>query len=58
MKKVYVSNDDKPILGDIKGVKKIEAAPGGMILSFADYDRAYRAAQTLMNSGYTTVQIL
>lgn len=58
MKKVYISNDNKPIRGEINRVKKIEGTPGGMILSFADYDSAYRAAQIFMNSGYITVRML
>lgn len=58
MKKVYVSNDKKPILGMIQGVKKTELHKGGIILTFNNDDNAYRAAQVLMNSGYETVKIL
>ena len=56
--KIYVSNDNKPIRGDIKGIKDIEKTPNGMILTFNDRDRAYRVAQVLMNSGYETVKVL
>ena len=56
--KVYVSNDDKVINGMIVGIKKIEKTSDGKILTFNDYDNAYRAAQILMNSGYETVKIL
>ena len=55
---VYISNDNKPIRGDIKGIKDIEKTPNGMILTFNDRDRAYRVAQVLMNSGYETVKVL
>jgi len=56
--KVYVSNNDKVINGMIVGIKKIEKTSDGKILTFNDYDNAYRAAQILMNSGYETVKIL
>jgi len=56
--KVYVSNDNKIINGMIVGIKKIEKTSDGKILTFNDYDKAYRAARILMNSGYETVQIL
>ena len=56
--KVYVSNDSKPIKGDVHGIKDIEKTPNGMLLSFDDKDRAYRVAQILMNSGYETVRVL
>lgn len=58
MKKVYISNDNVPIRGNLSGIKKIERTSSGMILSFKDYDKAYRAAQILINSGYITVHIL
>lgn len=58
MRKVYVSNDKKPIAGDISGIKKIERTTDGLILHFDNEDRAYRVAQILMNSGYETVKIL
>ena len=58
MKKVYVSNDKKPILGAIRGIKKAEPHKGGVVLVFNNDDNAYRAAQVLMNSGYETVKIL
>ena len=57
-KKVYVSNDKKPIRGDISGIKGIERTMDGLILKFDNEDRAYRVAQILMNSGYETVKIL
>ena len=56
--KVYVSDEKKTVNGPINGIRKIEKKQGGFILSFSDYDHAYRAAQTLMNSGYETVRIL
>lgn len=56
--KVYVSNDNKPIRGDIHGVRDIEKTPNGMILTFSNRDNAYRVAQILMNSGYETVKVL
>lgn len=58
MRKVYVSNDKKPIRGDISGIKGIERTTDGLILKFDNEDRAYRVAQILMNSGYETVKIL
>jgi len=58
MKKIYVSDDKKPIRGDLSGIKKIERTSSGMVLHFSDCDKAYRAAQILMNSGYETVKIL
>lgn len=58
MKTLYVSNDNKPILGDIHGIKSIEKTMNGLILHFSDDDRAYRVAQILMNSGYETVRVL
>lgn len=58
MKKIYVSDDKKPIQGDLSGIKKIERTSSGMVLNFRTEDEAYRAAQILMNSGYETVKIL
>lgn len=58
MKKVYVSNDKKPIRGDISGIKGIERTSDGLILRFDSEDRAYRVAQILMTSGYETVRVL
>lgn len=58
MKKVYVSNDKKPILGDIAGIKNIERHKTGLLITFNNDDRAYRVAQILMNSGYETVKII
>lgn len=58
MKKVYVSDDRKPIRGSLSGIKKIERTSSGMVLDFRTEDEAYRAAQILMNSGYETVKIL
>lgn len=56
--KVYISNDDKIIDGMIFGIKKIEKTSGGKIITFDDYDRAYRAAKVFMHSGFGTVRIL
>jgi len=56
--KVYVSRDKKPIKGELRGIKGIEQTTDGLIIEFHDNDSAYRAAQTLMNSGYETVRIL
>lgn len=58
MKKVYVSNDKKPILGVVRGIKRTEQHKDGVVLIFNNDDNAYRAAQVLMNSGYETVKIL
>ncbi len=56
--KVYVSDDKKEIRGNIHGIKRIDRTESGFILTFSNYDGAYRAAQVLMNSGYETVKVL
>lgn len=56
--KIYVSNDNKPIRGNLFGIRDVERTPNGMILTFKDRDTAYRVAQIFMNSGYETVQVL
>ena len=58
MVKVFISDDKKPLSGDIKAIRKIERREGGFLLSFGNYDSAYKAAKVFMNSGYETVQIL
>ena len=58
MKKIYVSNDLKPIRGEIRGIKGIKKMSDGFLMTFKDDDRAYRTAQVLINSGYETVKIL
>lgn len=61
MKKVFVSNDDKPFRGqhpeDFIGVD-IEKHEGGFILTVGDNDKAYRIAQALMEDGHETVRII
>lgn len=61
MKRIYVSNTDKPVRfgnpQDFIGVE-VEKHKGGFVLTVEDDDRAYRIAQALMNSGYETVQII
>lgn len=56
--KVYVSDDKKTVNGPVSGIRKVEKKQGGFVITFNDYDHAYRAAKTLINSGYVTVQIL
>ena len=56
--KVFISDDNKTINGSIVGIKKIEKTTSGKILIFNDYNKAYHAAQVLINSGYETVRIL
>lgn len=58
MVKVFVSDDKKPLQGEIKAIRKIERREGGFLLSFGNYDSAYKAAKVFMNSGFETVQIL
>ena len=56
MKKLYVSNDLKPINGAITGIKHIEKRSDGFIITFHSEDYMHKAAKVLMNSGYETVQ--
>lgn len=58
MVKVFVSDDKKQLQGDIRGMRKIERREGGFLITFGNYDSAYKAAKVFMNSGYETVQIL
>lgn len=58
MVKVFVSDDKKQLQGDIKGMRKIERREGGFLITFGNYDSAYKAAKVFMNSGFETVQIL
>lgn len=58
MKTVYISNDNKPIEGNIQGIKSIDETKSGLLLRFDDEDKAYRVAQIFMNSGYETVKVL
>lgn len=58
MVKVFVSDDKKQLQGEIKAIRKIERREGGFLLSFGNYDSAYKAAKVFMNSGFETVQIL
>lgn len=58
MVKVFVSDDKKQLQGDIRGMRKIERREGGFLITFGNYDSAYKAAKVFMNSGFETVQIL
>ena len=56
--KVYVSDDKKTLTGSVVGIRKIERQQDGFLLTFSNYDSAYRAAKVFMNSGFETVRII
>lgn len=45
MVKVFVSDDKKQLQGEIKGMRKIERREGGFLITFGNYDSAYKAAK-------------
>lgn len=58
MVKVFISDEKKPIRGRISNIRHIEKRNGGYILSFGNYDSAYKAAKVFYNSDIETVKIL
>lgn len=61
--KIYVSNDKHICFDDLEDkdfmrIRKIDKTTGGTLITFNDYDSAYRSAKVFMNKGFETVRIL
>lgn len=55
---VYISDDDKKIIGAMNGIKKVHKLKNGFIFEFDTPIRACKSAQVLIESGYETVRVI
>ena len=56
--KIYVSNDNRVITGSIHGIRYLEKAGNGMVITFSNRMRANHAMRVLRDSGYAEVRAL
>lgn len=57
-KTLYVSKENKRIIGSIHGIKGAHRMLNGYLFTFGTKEQAVRSAQVLIESGYENVRVI
>lgn len=55
---IYVSKEDKRIIGSIHGIIGAHRMLNGYLFTFGSKEQAVRSAQVLIESGYENVRVI